>query len=68
MGIERQRGLHIFRCDVCDAERTEKIVENWDVSRMSFTEAEEAGWEFDKVRGAWIALCPDHADHGPKTF
>jgi hypothetical protein len=68
MGIERRGGWHIFRCDVCDAERDEKIDGNWDVSRMAFTAAGEDGWQFEKLRGKWVVLCPDHADPGEKTF
>ncbi len=58
MGIERRNG---WRCDVCDTQREEKIDRNWDVSRIAFTAAEEDSWGFEKLRGKWVALCPNHS-------
>ncbi|MBR1188010.1 hypothetical protein [Bradyrhizobium sp. AUGA SZCCT0160] len=68
MGIERRGGHHIFSCDVCDHRRSEEIAQNWDLSRLAFVTAEEDGWQFEKLRGKWVALCPVHADQGEKTF
>jgi hypothetical protein len=61
MSFERVYQRMTFHCDVCGRRRDVDAGSNYDENRLAFTLAKEDGWSFDKLRGEWVALCPEHA-------